>query len=370
MRSNGVAMKDQMIEYGTLAWSRIVGSRNPLDVILDKGLDVFIKVDQTKYYARFIEIKAPATTVSNGGRKEVLTRQRAGSSPSGGILLLRLSESQVDEIRATGVCTIDAFTNGGLTRPYRRKLQLGKPTVKGEAGDGAAEALFTPVDFVRCELFEHGRVTEAVRSGGTDEVSTESDLVPVRLEVRRYNLFLRKADVVVLRREGISDWQEVPYPFEETGVPSPIYWAYQASIALNRDRVPMPEGVVGWLRDNAPKEAYAIRGIKTLASMVRLDYRNKGNFDRVSLADFPKAEQLPEEHISKPIRLLMDVSDWWSVHWGWNGSDKARLWQRLVEAGFDKTAVRSFYGLIEVHPVTEAGLQELDWYLEEGRAAL
>ena len=363
-------MKDQMIEYRTVSWGKIVGSRNPLDVILDKGLDVFVKLDQTSYYARFVETKAPATTVSNAGRKEVLTRQRAGSSPNGGILLLRLSESQVDEIRATGACMIDAFTNGGLTRRYRSKLQLGKPTVKGKAGDVAEEALFTPVDFVRCELFEHGRVTEGVPSGDAGEVSAESGLAPVRLEVRRNNLFLRKADVDVLRREGVGDWKEVPYPIETRRLSYPIYWAYQASIALNREGVPMPDGVLGWLHDNAPEEAYSIRGIKTLASMVRLDYRNRHNFERISFADFPKAKQLSEEHLSKPIRLLMDISAWWSVHWGWNSSDKALLWLRLVEAGFDRTAVRSFYAVIEGNPVTKADLRELEWYLESGRDAL
>ena len=353
-------MKDQMIEYSALEWSTIVGSRHPLDVILDRGLDVFIKVDQSRYFARFVETKAPATKVSNAGRKEVLTRQRAGSSPNGGILLLRLSENQVDEIRATGVCTIDTFTEGGLTRHYRRKLQLGKPKVKGKAADVAEEALFTPVDFVRCELFELGRVTDAVPSGRTGDPPALPDPPAVCLNVRDFHLFLREADVDVLYKEGISGWQVVPYPIEEARVPLPIFWAYQASIALNRDQVPMPDGVLVWLHVNAPNRAYAIRGIKTLASMVRLDYRHMREFDAVPLAEFPKAKELPEQYISKPMRLLMDIASDHRWEWVLNDWSKDFLWRRLVAAGFRKTAVRNLYSLMAQVPVSEAELDELE----------
>ena len=353
-------MKDQMIEYGTLEWARIVGSRHPLDVILDRGLDVFVKVDQTRYFARFVETKVPTTSVSKAGRKEVLTRQRADTSPNGGILLLRLSERQVDEIRATGVCTIEAFTEGGLTRHYRRKLQLGKKTVRVEAGGDAADALFTPVDFVRCELFEKERPNEASPAGVAGEVPTTPEPSVVRLEVRRYDLFLRKVDVIVLRQESISDWKVVPYPLEGRGVPGPIYWVYQASIALNRDRVTMPDGVLGWLYENAPGEAHAIRGIKTLASMVRLDYRYIHDFDAVPLADFPRAQELPEEHVSKPIRLLMDITAECLRGWMLEDYEKRQIWNKLVAAGFRKTAVRDLYAILVQEPVTGAEFEKFE----------
>lgn len=354
-------MKDQMTEYRSLKWARIVGNRHPLDVILDRGLDVFVKVDQTRYFARLVESKVPTTTVSKAGRKEVLTRQRADTSPNGGILLLRLSESQVDEIRATGVCTIEAFTKGGLTRHYRCKLQLGKKTVRVEAGGDAADALFTPVDFVRCELFEKERPNEASPAGVAGEVPTTSEPSVVRLEVRHDDLFLREADVDVLRGQGVSDWKLVPYPLEARSVLWPIYWAYQASIALNRDQVTMPGGVLRWLYDNAPEEARAIRGIKTLASMVRLDYRYRHDFDAVPLADFPKAKELPEEHVSKPLRLLMDITDEY-VRRGWLLEDyeKRQIWNKLVAAGFRKTAVRDLYAVLVQAPVTEAEFEEFE----------
>ena len=337
-------MVDQVTPYEDVAWDRVVRGRHPLEVILGRQMHVYYKVDQSKYFAHALELGTPATVVDQSGCKEARTHQRAESLPSDSILLLRLTENQVDEIRVTGVCLIEAFTRGGLTRRYRPKPAWGKSKSSHQATQGDGD-LFTPIDFSECLLFEKAWAAKPAMSE-LPESAVISEQRPAQLKVRSHDLFLHESDIDLLFREGVSAWHCVPYPLRQKGLSYALYWAYQASIAANRDQVPMPNGVMGWLRDNAPENAYAIRGIRTLSSMVRFDYKFRREFDQVSLDGFSKAQGLSDQYISKPIRLLMDISDWWLDHRGYDDVQRFELWKKLVDAGFRNTVIRNMMGVI------------------------
>ncbi len=339
-------MTDEVIPYGRVAWERIIGRKHPLDVILDRQMHAYLKVDQSKYFVRITEARASSTVVMTADRKEVLLRQPGAILPTDNILLLRLTDPQVDEIRATGFCAINAFTAGGLSRRYRHKLKLGELSGPLQHEEERQARLFTPIDFGECLLFERGQSMKGASTELHDRFAADLEHHPVQVEVREQDLFVSQSDLDLLWKSGISSWQAVDYPFQILSSSLPIYWAYQASMALNRDAVPMPDGVLGWLQDNAPRDAWAIRGIRTLSSMVRMNYRHRADFDRVSLDMFPNARELPAEHLSKPLRLLMDISDWWADHWTYDEYDRFDLWRKLVAAGFRATAVPSLFGAI------------------------
>lgn len=359
-------MTDEVIPYERVAWERIIGRKHPLEVILDRQMHAYVKVDTSKYFVRMTEGSASSTIAAPADRKAVLLRQPGGIQPPHNILLLRLTDSQVDEIRATGVCAIDAFTEGGLSRRYRRKLKLGELSRPLQDEEGREAPLFTPIDFGECVLFERG---PPMRGASTEvHVRFTASLEPYTVKVREGDLFVSQSDLDRLWESGISSWQVVDYPLRILRSSLPIYWAYQASMALNRDAVPMPDGVLGWLKDNAPQDAWAIRGIRTLSSMVRIDYRRRGDFDRVSLETFPKARELPAEYLSKPLRLLMDISDWWAEHQYYDEHYRFDLWRKLITAGFGATAVPSLFGAISGRLASRETLEYFRYRQERNRA--
>lgn len=364
MRTATSVTKDEVVPYEDVPWRRVVGGEPPLDVILGRQMDAYIKVDLSKY-AVCITRASSRTVMGPDGRQAFEEAQPEAGLPDVTILLLRLTEAQLDEIRSTGVCSIGVFTRGGLSRRPKSRLQLGSLRTPSERDAEREAALFTPLDFTECVLVEKSQATKRA-SRRSQWIPAPHEELRARMVVRARNLFLTKSDVYALRREGLTRWTSAPYPLEQEGLPIPIFWAFQASIAANREFAPMPAGVLGWLYENAPSEAYCIRGIKTLSSMVSFGYRAKHKFDDISLEHYPIANKLPAAYISKPIRLLMDIVNYWQV--GLRRWDDARfqLWLQLHAAGFDPTACRNLHGLISgTHP-TRRELEYFDWKLQRG----
>lgn len=349
-------------------------SRNvdPLSLLIKRGVAVYIEVDQSRYVVR-TKASAISVFVSNciyiteGEEND----RSLGLRISPNVLYLRLDESQVAEIREFGDCYITIFSRGGLIQRQSAKERSG--AIRDGSDDVDALEF---VELGECSLIDKKKWQARGSPFEFGRELSRSEPYVVGKRVGKNDLLLSVVDAQKLRLAGSSNWDCVEYPFKgsaEDPVPIPIYWLYQASLALKKIPGSRPSEAKEWLLQFADKQAYSVRSIDTLAVLAHPRYKFAGRFSAVNIADFPPAESLSGDLPTKPVLLLMAIAEWWSEEaktWGREWSllpekERGEVWmplaRKLKEARFDQTVVQSLTSIISGFSVPDA-----DWKKARG----
>ena len=330
---------------------------DPLALLLKRGVAVYIEVDQSKYFVRE-RASAISVLVSNCAyiTEGEETDRALGLSVASHVLYLRLDESQVAEIREFGDCHVTLFRRGGLMQ--RQVVKECSGATRSESGDVDALKL---VELGECSLIDK-KEWEARRSSfkfGRELLS--SDPFVVRMRVGRSDLFISVVDAQALRLKGSSSWDCVEYPFKgspEDPVPTPIYWLYQASLALMKIPESQTSDAKAWLLKFSDKQAFSVRSLDTLAVLAHPKYKLARRFNAVNVAEILPTKNLSGNLPTKPVLLLMAIAEWWSEEmktWGraWSllpENERGEVWmplaRKLKEARFDQTVTQTLTSII------------------------
>ena len=341
---------------------------DPLRLLQKNGIAVYIKINRTLYFAR-TQAMALAMFVSNSWLlSDNETDSTRGLAFDNDVLYLRLDDVHLLEIRDSGDCHISVFKSGGL----KRGMAVDPRQARSRAVD---EGPLEFVTFGECSLIDK-KCLEKTRGVANPQwqLLMNADPCVAQLKVCIEDLYIATSDVQAIKKEGSLDWDRFEYPLKVGDgytVPIPVDWLYQVSHALKQMPTSKPSDVAPWLEKFAPKEAYAKRSIQTITALAHPNYKNRRRFDGVDLAAFPPAELLPADLLTKPVRLLMAITDWWLNHErsfrrGWEKlpeETRGFLWEplakKLKEARFERTVTRELTAVISNLSVTDAAWKEV-----------
>jgi hypothetical protein len=347
---------------------RLAKHADPLRLLQRNGIAVYIKINRTLYFAR-TQAMAFVMFVSNGWLlSDNETDSTRGLAFDNDVLYLKLDDEHLSEIRQSGDCHISVFKSGGL----KRGMAVDPKQARSRAVDAG------PLEFVtfgECSLIDK-KCLEKARGVANPpwQLLMNADPCVAQLKVCIEDLYIATSDAQAMKKEGSLDWDCFEYPLKGRdgyAVPIPIYWLYQVSHALKQMPTSKPSDVAPWLKKFAPKEAHAMRSIKTIAALAHPKYKKRKRFDGVDLADFKPAESLPAELLTKQVRLLMAITDWWlNTRESWQRDWQARpkeargyLWEPLAHelkaARFEKTATRELTAVISNLSVTDVAWKEV-----------
>lgn len=357
----------EMVRFDRADSGRLTNHAEPLRLLQKKGISVYIKIDRSRHFARVHDI-GTIVVINNfswlwDGLESAPPRWLGVDND---MLYLKLDDEHLSEMRESGDCHISIFKSGGLKRS--RSPDSANGTVRDKGVDSGPLVIS---EFFECSLIDRKCWEKKLRGL---EIPPQQELMKrdycvAKLKVCLEDLYLATSDVQALKSEGSLDWDRYEYPLkggDGYDVPMTIDWLYQSSHALNQMPKSKPSDVARWLEKFAPKEAYAMRSIKTIAALAHPKYKNRKRFDGVDLEDFAPAHTLPAELLTKPVRLLMAITDWWlntRATWerDWeNRPEETRgyLWEPLASelknARFDRTATRELTAVISNLSVTDA----------------
>lgn len=356
-RGFGVTMIVQALTKLDLAEAgSFSGKVDPISLLLKRSVAVYIEVDQSRYLVR---TKASAMAVLFSGSSNISGVENdctVGLSIAPDVLYLRLDDSQIEEIRDFGDSHITVFSRGGLVRRHIAKEHRG--AIRGESDDMGALQI---VSLYECSLIDKKKWDSRMPSIEFGRELMTSDPFVVGRRVSKKDLFISVVDAQMLRLKGSSNWDCVEYPFKGTPkdpVPPPIYWLYQASLAMMKVPESKTSDAKAWLLKYADRQAFSVRSLDTLAVLAHPKYKLARRFNAVNVADFQPAKSLSGDLPTKPVLLLMAIAEWWSEEvkvWGqmWSllpENERGEVWmplaKKLKEARFDQTVTQTLISII------------------------
>lgn len=351
-------MVGKLDRYTAFDWGQVDHGGDPLNVVLNRRMPVYVKVDRTRYIAR--TKSTMALLMDNVHRFFAMPSlpPSHGVSWDGDVYLLALGDASIREILATGDCSVTTFENGGL--------RLSPPT-SDHAEDcvHGVDALHEEVRFKDCYLVEKRLLK--VSSGDADSEDWQSlrERCAIRMPIRRDDLYLEESEVALLQRQGKSAWTCVECAMEtpDRRLPLAIFWMYQAAVALNRGQKVSREEVKKWLQENAPVEVWRKRWLRTAASIIPLDGGLSKKINRTSGSALDAAPSISSEHVGRALRLVLVLADWWQTQVEKGGSPRNELAGTLEDAGFGAIAIIDIVGMISGYHLVDDEEKKLKDYL-------
>jgi len=347
-------------KYSDIDWKGIGAvDGHPLDFLIARGIPVYYKVHRGDFFVS----RHQWQPVVRGSAKEVagVSIQAVDYSiirRDTDLLLLRLDEEDLREIRATGTRGMIEFSLGGLTRA---KLK------EGGSGEGARLA---EVDFHRAHLVSHARWKRAQDTADISRPPRHVDHAEP-LWIGYEDLYLEGSDLAELRKCGTGVALE-SYPLAVAGrvFPPVMEWLYRAAFACNRDKAMEPvvepgkkpdwedrkKVIQSWLRVEPGERLFNKRWMRTAVTLVPRKYKLAGRFKEEWLEKpaFQKGKALRSEHVSVMLTLALALTEWWlDQEKGDLRAKRIELAGLLEDAGFGTVAVEDLTGMITGEEVTD-----------------
>lgn len=367
-------MVGKVDRYTVFDWNQIDHGGDPLSLVLNRRMRVYVKVDRTRYIARTKSKMAFVMDYTHSLRRAMARRHGRpdidsvgpstprdfGLSWDGDVYLLALDYASIREVWATGDCTVAKFESGGL-----RLAQADNGNTMGVDGAQDLCAMHEEVRFGECYLVEKTRLTESPGGARSESWQSLRDRMAASLCVRREDLYLETAAITLLQRQGKSAWPGVSYPLEKSATPLPdaIYWLYQAAVAFNRDKAMEPGGIKDWLRENASGGLFRKRWVRTAVSIVPADGGLSKRIEKTSGRTMEAAAAIPSEHVGSALRLVLAMTDWWQSKLAEGRWPRDELAGKLEDAGFKETAIIDLAGMITGEPLGDDEAEKMKEYL-------
>ncbi|CAD2252824.1 hypothetical protein QSH46_016120 [Xanthomonas arboricola pv. juglandis] len=343
---------------------------HPLDFLIARGISVYYKVHRGDFFVS----RHQWQPVVPGSAKEIagLSIQAVDYSivrRDTDLLLLRLDEEDLREIRATGTRGMIDFSLGGLA--------LSKPK-EGDSGDGAR---LTELDFHRAHVVRHERWKHAQNTAPIGRPPRHVDYAE-SLWIGYEDLYLENSDIAELKKCGTGmALESYPLAVCERAFPPVMEWLYKAAYACNRDKAMEPlmergqkpnwenrkKAIQSWLRIRPGEPLFGKRWMRTAVTLVPREYKFAKNFKEEWLEKpaFQKGRALRSEHLSTMLTLALALTEWWLDQDGGDlQAKRIELAGLLEDAGFGMVAVEDLTGMITGEEVTdgqrEAFLKKLE----------
>ncbi|NIK63510.1 hypothetical protein [Xanthomonas cannabis] len=357
--------------YIDIVWKDIGAvDGHPLDFLINRGISVYYKVHRKTFFVSRHQwqplVRYSAKEAAGVSTQEVdYSRVR----PDPDLLLLRLDEEDLREIRATGTRGMNEFSLGGLARS------------EPEEGLSESRALLTEVDFHCAHVVRHERWKHAQNTAPIGRPPRHVDYAE-SLWIGYEDLYLENSDIAELKKCGTGMALE-SYPLAVRGraFPPVMKWLYKAAFACNRDKAMEPlmergqepnwedrrKAIQSWLRVKPDKPFFDKRWMRTAVTLVPREYKFAKNFKEEWLENpaFQKGKALRSEHVSMMLTLVLGLTEWWlDQEPGDRQAKRIELAGLLVDAGFGAVAVEDLTGMITGEEVTdgqrETFLKELE----------
>jgi hypothetical protein len=359
-------------KYNDIDWKNIDAvDGHPLDFLLGRGIPVYCKVHRGEFFVS----RHQWQPLVCGSAKEIagVSIQAVDYSVirrDTDLLLLRLDEEDLREIRATGTRGLTEFVLGGLALPRLKE---------GDSGEGAR---LVEVDFHRAHLVSHARwkhAQDTARIGRPPHHIDHAETLWIGYE----DLYLEGSDLAELRKFGMGMAIE-SYPLAVSGraFPPVMEWLYRAAIACNRDKAMEPpveggrkpnwedrkKSIQSWLRVEPREPFFDKRWMRTAVTLVPRKYKFANRFKEKWLEKppFHKGKALQSEYVSMMLTLALALTEWWlDQERGDLQVKRIELAGLLEDAGFGTVAVEDLTGMITGEEVTDG---QRETFLKELRA--
>ena len=370
-------MVGKVDRYTAFNWDQIKHEGDPLSLVLNRRMRVYVKVDRSKYIARtksavglLVEntlrvIRAMARATGDSYVDELdessSLPRNYGLSWDSDVYLLALDYASIREVWATGDCIVAKFESGGLKIA---SASNGK-NVAGEDVVEEKDDVHDEVRFRDCYLIERTRRNEALNLQSPEDQQAFREQCAVSILIRREDIYLEKADVAVLERQGTSAWDAVDYPLEtpDSRLPDAVFWMYQAAIAFNRDEVMERKGIKDWLRENASGGVFRKQWVRTADSVVPANGGMSRRIERTSGKPMHATESVPTKYVGSALRLVLALTEWWQTQLAEERWPRDELAGKLDDAGFEETAVIDLAGMITGEHLGKNETEKMKTYL-------
>lgn len=344
--------------FDDVEWETLAPNRHPIDVAMAERMRVYYMVNHKKYFVRATRWNGLVTTITMSDGVTSTAPEPGDSWSDHDVRMLRVGLGELDDIRRAGSCLVSSFTNGGLKNgdsPSRSVNASGAD----EKSSNAPVVRWSHVDFLSCFLVDARKWSKPGHPKVPADTSVTFEQCAFEPRVTRADLYVARVDAERLKLRAVSEWKCVNYPFKiREGFPFLIFWLFQAACVMRdfpkRPGLPKskPADVTKWLKNNAPKDISAIKGIPSIAVLAHPGYKFGGMFDAVSLGDFPPAQDLLPYRLPKGLCLLMAIAEWWLDEVERGTVDRKALRRRLESASFGKTVTPNIVRLISKKGMT------------------
>ncbi len=347
-------------KYSDIDWKGIGAVEgHPLDFLITRGIPVYYKIHRGDFFVSRYQWQP----VVPGSAKEVVGVSIQAVDYSiirrdTDLLLLRLDEEDLREIRATGTRGMTEFTLGGLALS------------KLKEGDSREGARLAEVDFHRAHLVSHARWKHAQDTARISRPPLHAEHAEP-LWIGYEDLYLEGSDLAELRKCGTGmALESYPLAVRERTFPPVMEWLYRAAFACNRDKAMEPpmerdrkpnwedrkKVIQSWLRVEPGEPLFDKRWMRTAVTLVPRKYKFAKRFKEEWLEKppFQKGKALQSEHVSMMLTLALALTEWWLDQAGDDlQAKRIELAGLLEDAGFGAIAVEDLTGMITGEEVTD-----------------
>lgn len=368
-------MPKQMLSFSDITWDGIVDpGDDPIRLCMRNGLSIYFRLDKDHqlvryfYWLRRLRLHDLAYEQVNKfsllgpdwkAPHQILQMECIVEALHDEILFLRLDNSSLAEIVVSGRSTVSSFSSDGFSIP--RPFTITGHGPRGHAirkYDDIKVPVLEAVNFERAFLIDKKKWESASSVGLRNDYLPEVPAISVKVGIN--DLWFDSDDIDALGEGKAKGRELVSYPFDHKGQMPGLYWIYQASYALSRQRLPDDDGkILDWLRTecgiNHDKEAFAgKRGLLALKLVHKEWNRSKGRKKGprpFKIADLKNWADVPDKYdisfIGEGLTLVLAVADWWVDRIEEDSKiSRVRLALKLYAQNFDETEAGHIVRLI------------------------